>query len=167
MAHQYAKKEMGGTEFKKDYKAFETEIRPFIPQIQAIKDKDERNLYLRTVRNSLSKDYKFAAGILNQETKSVIDAPIRTVWLSDDTLLKQFVSRDGQDFDLEDYAVIPDIINKPDKLIKGRDKAYELYKMVNSTRYAVVLKLLISTNEIFLQSFRKTSEKQWKKIFKE
>ena len=85
------------------------------------------------------------------------------MWLSDDTLIKQFNSRDGQDFGVEEYGLLPDILNQPDKIVT--DGKFEFYKEILGVRYVTVLKFLEETNEIFILSFRNVNEKEWKKVF--
>lgn len=88
------------------------------------------------------------------------------MWLSDDTLIKQFNSRDGQDFGIDEYEALPDIINAPDKIVVD-ELGYQFYKDVKGKKLLAVLKVLSKEPEIFVQSFRLVSDKQWRKAFKE
>ena len=87
------------------------------------------------------------------------------MWISDDTLIKQFNSRGGQDFGVLDYANLPDILNNPLKIELDEREGWRFYAELNGKRYFVVIKVLAQYNEIFVQSFRLVSDKQWDKAF--
>ena len=87
------------------------------------------------------------------------------MWLSDDTLIKQFNSREGQHFGVAEYALLPDVINSPERIMQDNNTVYQFYKEIDGKRYVAVLKVLKKTNEIFMQSFRNANERQWKKAF--
>ncbi|HHF6578277.1 TPA: hypothetical protein ACPP6G_001654 [Haemophilus influenzae] len=54
----------------------------------------------------------------------------------------------------------------PDKIIVD-EFGYQFYKDLNGKKLLAVLKVLSRENEIFVQSFRLVSDKQWRKAFKE
>lgn len=162
LAHQFAKREMSGAGFQWDFHQFEKE---FKAAKQALKLGDKPNsTQLTAIRNQLRREYKFTAGVLNAADKAKLGSQTATVWLSDDTLIKQFSSREGQNFGAEEYAVLPELIYEPDMLLPTREKAFQFFKQIKGHRYTVVLKVL--ENEVFVQSFRKMSEKQWDKALK-
>ncbi|OOF59300.1 phage minor head protein [Rodentibacter myodis] len=163
LAYQFAKREMGGEGFKFDFKQFENEFKQAKQRLNLSEKLTSDDL--TAVRNQLRREYKFAAGVLNATDKKALMSETATVWLSDDTLIKQFNSRDGQGFGLEEYALLPDVINKPDKVIPD-EFGYQFYKQIEGKKIVAVLKVLRKENEIFMQSVRFVSEKQWKKAFK-
>ncbi|HII3712212.1 TPA: phage minor head protein [Pasteurella multocida] len=163
LAHQFAKTEMQGAEFKQDFLMFQRQFLKIKKQL-GVNDKLTAEQML-DVREKLSMNFKFTAGVLSTSSKRILESNVATVWFSDDSLIKQLNSRDGQDFDLDDYANIPDLIYTPDKIIK-ETTAYQFYKDIKGKRLLVVLKVLHDKNEIFIQSARRVSEKQWKKAFK-
>ncbi|URL07495.1 hypothetical protein L4F92_05205 [Avibacterium sp. 21-595] len=152
LAHQFTKREMSGTGFKWDFKQFEKE---FNTAKQALKLGDKPNsTQLTAIRNQLCREYKFTAGVLNAEDKAKLASQTATVWLSDDTLIKQFSSREGQNFEAEEYAVLPELIYQPDLIKEGKQKKhFELYKTIDGKSYIAVIKVL--EKEIFVQSFRR------------
>lgn len=85
-----------------------------------------------------------------------------TVWLSDDTLVKQVDSRSGQNFDKEIYAKLPDIIQQPDYIFTDSNHGKNSFLFVREldAHYLVVLKYLAEQDEIFLDSFRRTEQKE-------
>lgn len=162
LAHQFAKVEMSGEEFKYDFNRLEKAVTEIKQQINQVGKKLTADQMLQ-VRNNLTKNIKFAAGILNAETKALLKIERGTVWLSDDTLIKQINSRDGQAFGLESYALFPDIFNQPDILLQEKDRFYFI-KNFEKQRLLVVVKQLIAVNEIFVLSAREINVKEVEKL---
>lgn len=162
LAHQFAKREMGGESFKLDYQQFQRELKPYLPQLSELSG-TEKSDKLVEIRNHLRKEYKFTAGVLSKNTQEIMQTSLKTVWLSDDSLIKQIVNRESQDFTEEDYALLPEILYQPNKVSISRDLHYNVYKLLNNKRYLVVLKILNKEQEIFVQSMRLVNEKEWKR----
>ncbi|HGO5822528.1 TPA: phage minor head protein [Mannheimia haemolytica] len=160
LAHQFAKVEMSGGEFKVAFNKLEEAVNQAKGGAKKLSP-DE----MVKVRNALNQNFKFAAGRLSEETQRLIDSKVGTVWLSDDTLIKQFNSREGQNFDVSDYANLPDIFNNPLKVELDERDGWRFYAELNGKRYFAVIKVLAQYNEIFVQSFRLVSDKQWAKVF--
>ncbi|MCT8777207.1 minor capsid protein [Glaesserella parasuis] len=160
LAHQFAKAEMVGGEFKLSYEKLARKV----SEIKGDKGKLTAEEMVR-MRDHLTQNFKFAAGRLNLETQKQIGSKVATVWLSDDTLIKQFNSREGQDFGLSDYANLPDVFNSPLKIELDEREGWRFYAELNGKRYFAVIKVLAQYNEIFVQSFRLVSDKQWEKVF--
>ena len=165
LAHQFAKVEMRGSEFAHDFNLLAKQVTE-IKQSSSHEGKKLTAEQMLQVRDGLTKNFKFAAGVLSVQSKNLLQSKTGTVWLSDDTLIKQFNSRDGQEFGIDDYASLPDIINSPDKIVEDK-LGYQFYKDVNGKKLLAVLKALSKESEIFVQSFRLVSDKQWRKAFKE
>lgn len=158
LAHQFAKAEMNGGEFKQAFKKLEEAV------IQAKGgNKKLSSDEMIKVRNSLNQNFKFAAGRLSEETQKQIDSNVGTVWLSDDTLIKQFNSREGQDFGLDVYANIPDVIFQPDHIIQD-GKNFSFIRNFKNYRILVVMKYLEELNELFLVSTREIGQKELDKL---
>lgn len=162
LAHQFAKREMNGESFKLDYQQLQRELTPYLAQLVKLSGTNKSDKLVE-VRNLLRKEYKFAAGVLSKTTQEIMQTSLKTVWLSDDSLIKQIVNRESQAFTAEDYSILPDILYQPDKVIASRDLHYNLYKLLNGQRYLVVLKILNKEKEIFVQSMRQVNEKEWRK----
>ncbi|PJG83776.1 phage minor head protein [Caviibacterium pharyngocola] len=149
LAHQFAKSEMRGGEFKHVYGLLEK-------QVGALKN-DLGNKKLTTeqmvgVRNHLERNFKFAAGRLSETDQKLIGTKTATVWLSDDTLIKQFNSREGQRFGLEDYAVLPEVISSSTHLFLNENKIY-FFKVIDGKVYISIVKHVEQYNELFVDSF--------------
>ncbi|MGC7559582.1 phage minor head protein [Pasteurella sp. PK-2025] len=166
LAYQFAKQEMASDGFKFDFKQLENAFLPHAEEYSQIKSSSARQQFLNAVREQLSMNYKFTAGVLSAETKSQINTSLATVWLSDDSLIKQIANRKGQDFDFEDYAFLPDVLYSPDKIVLDDNFHVKLYKWINNKRFLAVIKVLNASDEIYLQSLRLVSERQWNKAFR-
>lgn len=155
LAHQFAKVEMTGVEFLQDYKKLSSVIEPKLPEYQGLKKRSERESFLEKLRNMNSRNSKFAAGILSEETRETLETNLKTVWLSDDTLVKQIAHHASQ-FPVEVYELLPDVLFAPDRLKKpNKASHFELYKVIDGKEYMAVIKILEQIEEIYLQSFRR------------
>lgn len=157
LAHQFAKAEMRGGEFKQVFKKLEEAV----AQARG-NNKKLLPTEMVKVRNLLNQNFKFAAGRLSQETQARIQSNVGTVWLSDDTLIKQINSREGQNFDLTDYAKMPDLFFEPEHIIQQKENLDRFYFVKDG--YIAVIKRLNTEKEMFLLSFRKIQQKELQKI---
>lgn len=164
LAHGFAVREMNGEDFKYHYQRLKGEFEALKVRLNI--GEKITSAQLVQIRDALSINYKFAAGRIAQADKAKLNINTATVWLSDDTLVKQFNSREGQDFGFDDYSYLPDIIHAPDEVIKD-SQGYRFYKAINNIKFLVVLKILEKQNEIFIQSFRRVSKRQWANAVKE
>ncbi|STZ76328.1 phage minor head protein [Bergeriella denitrificans] len=161
LAHEFAKAEMGGAEFQAVFKQLEEEFYQVKGRLK-IEGKPDSSKKIQ-IRNTLQRQLKFAAGVLSLETQNLTGIKRATVWLSDDTLVKQVDSREGQNFGVVQYALLPEIINTPDYVFtdgKHGKNSFLLVSRQNGDDYLAVLKYLESQDEIFLDSFRRTEEKE-------
>lgn len=159
LAHQFAKVEMRGSEFAHDFNLLAKQVTE-IKQSSSREGKKLTAEQMLHVRDGLSKNLKFAAGVLSAENKGLMKASTGTVWLSDDTLIKQFNSRDGQNFGVDEYADLPDLIHMPEHLLQAKDYQ-DRYTFIRQGKMLVV-KLL--PKEIFVLSFRRIKDKELKKL---
>ena len=140
-----------------------------IKQEQGLQGKVDAQL-MYAVRDHLRLEYKFSAGVVSEADATLLNLNARTTWLSDDTLVKQFNSREGQDFGVAEYAKMPDVIFDADRVLKSiqNEKVNKLYfyKQINNRWYMVVAKHLSQTGELFAESFRLSSLKQVEKEMK-
>ncbi|OZN49188.1 hypothetical protein CF595_06650 [Gallibacterium anatis] len=169
LAHQFAKREMSGESFKLDYQQLEKEYRQLKTDLNF--SGKLTNTQIQQISNHLRLEYKFSAGMLNVTDKARLGSKTATVWLSDATLIKQFNSREGQDFDVDIYAMLPDLIYEPDIILKSDSnealsKIY-FFKYIAEHWHMVVVKHLKNYNELFAESFRITNEKELKKFRKQ
>ena len=159
LAHAFAKVEMKGGEFKHDFEL----LAKYVSEMKQTLSFDGKKLtaeQMLQVRDGLAKNFRFAAGILSAENKGLMKANTGTVWLSDDTLIKQFNSRDGQNFGVDEYADLPDLIHAPEYLLQAKD--YQDRNTFILQGKMLVVKLL--PKEIFVLSFRRIKDKELKKL---
>ena len=166
LAHQFAKREMGGEGFKFDFKQLEKEFAPYVEEYKKQKGKNEREAFLNPIREQFKMNYKFTAGVLSAKSKEQIKTDLSTVWLSDDSLIKQIANRQGQDFDFDDYARLPEVLYHPDKIEQDGKNTFRFYKEVDSRKLVAVIKVLNESKEIYLTSQHLASERQWRKAFR-
>lgn len=159
LAHQFAKVEMRGGEFVHDFNLLAKQVAE-MKQSSSPEGKKLTVEQMLQVRDGLAKNFRFAAGILSAENKGLMKANTGTVWLSDDTLIKQFNSRDGQNFGVDEYADLPDLIHAPEYLLQAKDYQ-DRYTFIRQGKM-LVMKLL--PKEIFVLSFRRIKDKELKKL---
>ena len=160
LAHQFAKAEMRGEELQVAFRQLNGEFGQVKQRLRI--DGRVTSEQKIQIRNTLSRQLKFAAGVLTPETQALTGMNRATVWLSDDTLIKQVDSRAGQDFSEGIYAILPDIIQQPDYIFADSSHGKNSFLLVREldSPYVVVLKYLAERDEIFLDSFRRTEQKE-------
>lgn len=161
LAHEFAKVEMRGAEFQAAFKQLNAEFYQVKARLGVDgKPNSEQKIQ---IRNQLSHQLKFSAGVLTPETQDLTGIKRATVWLSDDTLIKQVDSREGQDFSVEMYALLPEIIKNPDYVFADNSRGKNSFMLIGTQQnhlYVAVLKYLVQQDEIFLDSFRRTEQKE-------
>lgn len=162
LAHQFAKMEMTGAEFRLDYKRLEQQVSEMKRTLSS-EGKKLTAEQMFAVRDNLTKNFKFAAGVLTEKSKALMKSNTATVWLSDDTLIKQFNSRDGQDFGVDTYALFPELFNQPETILQESDRFYFIKNFENKRLLAVV-KNLTEFDEIFVLSAREINIKEVEKL---
>ena len=161
LAHEFAKAEMGGAEFKAVFKQLSEEFYEVKGRLKI--DGKPDNAEKIDIRNKLSRQVKFAAGVLSKEVQQRTGLKRATVWLSDDTLIKQVDSREGQGFAEDYYAFLPEFLANPDHIIRdGRELIFTTQR--NQEYLWAVLKYIDDVEEVYLQSYRISNEKEIRKL---
>lgn len=161
LAHEFAKAEMGGAEFKAVFKQLSEEFYEVKGRLKI--DGKPDNAEKIDIRNKLSRQVKFAAGVLSKEVQQRTGLKRATVWLSDDTLIKQVDSREGQGFAEDYYAFLPEFLANPDHIIRdGRELIFITQR--NQEYLWAVLKYIDDVEEVYLQSYRISNEKEIRKL---
>ena len=161
LAHEFAKAEMGGAEFKAVFKQLSEEFYEVKGRLKI--DGKPDNAEKIDIRNKLSRQVKFAAGVLSKEVQQRMGLKRATVWLSDDTLIKQVDSREGQGFAEDYYAFLPEFLANPDHIIRdGRELIFTTQR--NQEYLWAVLKYIDDVEEVYLQSYRISNEKEIRKL---
>lgn len=161
LAHEFAKAEMGGAEFKAVFKQLSEEFYEVKGRLKI--DGKPDNAEKIDIRNKLSRQVKFAAGVLSKEVQQRTGLKRATVWLLDDTLIKQVDSREGQGFAEDYYAFLPEFLANPDHIIRdGRELIFTTQR--NQEYLWAVLKYIDDVEEVYLQSYRISNEKEIRKL---
>ena len=160
LAQAFAKADMTGMEFK-------TSLQQLYSEFEKVKTRNgiggKPSLEERIeIRNTLSRNLKFAAGALSKEDQALLKVDKSTIWLSDDTLIKQLDSRKGQDFDSL-YDLLPDVIAQPDCIINN-ERGYLITRQIENELLLAVIKIIQPSHEIFLQSYRRYTNKELEKL---
>lgn len=162
LAHEFAKAEMGGAEFKAVFKRIEDDFGSIKDRL-GIKGKIKDNKQLYEIEDMLTNERHFAAGIISPVLQEKLGLKKSTVWMSDDTITKQINSRDGEIFPVEFYEYLPSIYYEPDAAVGNPETGkYYFFKEINGALFMVVTKYLYKKQELFLESFRRTNENQMK-----
>ena len=106
---------------------------------------------------------KFPIAVINEKFAAQIGASTTTVLLSDDTLLKQIINRQGQDIGVDEYALVQPTLEMPTIVTDDRPYHYTFFRRNNKV-YVAVIKVTRDGKEIYLQSFRYGDEKKLQKI---
>ena len=161
LAHAFAKVEMKGGEFKLAYERFEKAYLEEKVKL-GIDGKVNNKELLQRIEMNTSLNFKFASGVINNDDKKILGLNVSTVWLSDETLVKQFNSRWGdQNFSVDTYAELPDVIFNADELYQTSN-TYIFIKAFNDEKnYVVFTKHIKKTNELFMVSARLQDKKDW------
>lgn len=166
LAHQFAKVEMTGGEFVHNYKKLLEQVKPYIAEFNQLTSSEDKRKFVINLQNIYGHNFKFVAGILPEFIKDSWKLNFKTIWLSDESLIKQLIHRDTQDFGIDDYALLPDIFNTSDIIEDDGNNSLRFYKLINDRRYLAIVKPLETEQENFVTSLHLVSEKQWRKALK-
>ncbi|MCG9093453.1 hypothetical protein LH437_15005, partial [Laribacter hongkongensis] len=89
----------------------------------------------------------------------------QTVWLSDDTLAKQFAHRQGQGVALEDYWRVQTVLEQPELVLAERDRHLKFVRR-NNRWWVAIVKVTQDGRENWLQSFHPTNERELARLRK-
>ncbi len=117
-----------------------------------------KDMLIKLARTKLSRGEQFPIAVLDERSQNLVGAAARTVTLSDDDLIKQAVSREGQDFTANDYLAAHDTIEQAQRIVRDRDE-YTLFIHRGTAIYVAVLQKTKSGKAVFLKSFRRGNER--------
>jgi len=101
--------------------------------------------------------------VLDNDYRNLIGAQSRTVWMSDETLLKQMINRSGQDIGLKDYWIVQGAIEQASLIL--RDSARTLVFISKDGKYCQAsIKSTQTGKALFLTSFRETNLDDMKRL---
>jgi len=98
---------------------------------------------------------RYPVAVLGPEQQRLLGVNVQTVLVSDDTLLKQTISRDGQGFALADYWRVQRVIEEADFVALDGDQVIIAIAKQESI-WVAVTKRTVSGGTLFLTSFRRS-----------
>lgn len=115
-----------------------------------------RHLIQQTLAPELVVGQRYPVAVLDDATRDLIGTQTRTVWLSDDTLLKQIINRTGQSIGLKEYWKVQGVIEQSSLIV--RDGALTLVFIKQDGKYyQAAIKSTQTGKALFLTSFRETN----------
>jgi SPP1 gp7 family putative phage head morphogenesis protein len=151
LAQQFAKADMTGAEFKTSLQRLQKEFK------QA--EKQQGNGEQSAAGKSTGRSMKFAAGMLSEENQQLLQSSRASVWLSDDTLIKQIKNVAGQDAD-NFYQELPEVINMPDMIFKGENNTFSLIRKTKAGHMLAVIRQMGKSKEIQVKSYQAISDSE-------
>ncbi|WP_147693982.1 phage head morphogenesis protein [Vogesella mureinivorans] len=147
-ARQYVRGTLTGPDFARWYQQLDSAVAERLAAGQSV----------NAIRQALAVGQRYPVAVLSDEYRQLLNAEAQTVWLSDDTLAKQFVSRDGQSIDLADYWRVQEVIERAQIVIRQGDLNLVFIQRAGRVYHAVI-KATQSGKALFLTSFRESSVK--------
>ncbi len=106
---------------------------------------------------------RYPVAVLDDAYRDLIGAQSRTVWLSDETLLKQMLNRSGQDIGLKDYWRVQGVIEQASLIVRDGDRTL-VFISRDGKFYQASIKSTQTGKALFLTSFRETNPDDMKRL---
>ncbi len=149
IARHYVQGSISGPDFARSYTRLEQAVS------QSLKDGQDSTV----LRQALGSGQRWPVGVLQPADMSRLGTQSQTVWLSDDTLIKQLAHRQGQAVALEDYWRVQQVLEQPELIIGGRD--YHLQFVREKDRWwSAVVKVTRDGKENWLQTFYPMNDRE-------
>lgn len=159
LANQFAEQDMRGPEFTLQYTRLEKEYNAERKKLGLQSGEKLDRKQLNDFRNSRRYELNFTAGIIADD----VGFETRTVWLSDDTVLKQFDSRLKDElFEMATYALLPALIYQPDYILQDGDSKRIFIKQDGERWLRAVVKMTI-LKELYLDTVYFVRDKNFQK----
>lgn len=152
VARQYVKGTLTGPAFKAWYANADTVVKAARASMP-----DAAGSAVRAkVDPELINGQRYPVGILGAADRTALGVESQTVWLSDETLVKQLVNREGQNIGLNDYWRVQGVIEEAQLVVKDGDTSLVFVRREEKLYHAVI-KATKSGKALFLTSFRETN----------
>lgn len=116
------------------------------------------------IRAGFSSKEKFPVAVLPEDIKNLIGSNTQGVYLSLDDLLKQQISRQGQNFEAFDYLKAQTVIEDAKHIVDDGRNKYIFFADETGKWYSAVLSVTNDKTEVYLKSFRRSSLKDVNRI---
>jgi hypothetical protein len=119
----------------------------------------DKKTLIERLRTTLSQGESYPVAVLSPDLETLLGVDTKTVLLSDWDLIKQQVSRAGQDFDAVKYLAAQGVLDAPKLVVRETDQMTIFVADTNGRWYAAVLQQTKTGKGLFLKSFRYSNEK--------
>jgi hypothetical protein len=156
VARPYVRGALTGPPFRRMYDRLERAVRrnEQLQEREGLSDRAFRN-YLRENTRAV-RGQEFPVAILGEGKQQMFRAASQTVRLSDDSLLKQIISRRGESIGRVTYALVQDVLERAQLVVKDQAR-HRVFIRRNDQLYHAVVKATGDRARLYLQSFRRTS----------
>lgn len=114
---------------------------------------------IKRLRTNISNSEKYPVAVLPPEIKTKIGAQTQGVYLSHYDLIKQQVSRQGQNFEAMEYAKAQDTLESVKLLVQEGEYLHLFAADLSGKWYVAVLQTTETGEGVFLKSFRRSNSK--------
>jgi len=156
LARQYVEGSLTGPAFARTWHRVEDAVTAFRATDEAAGLNPQRITQILRRRGDIALGETYAVGILSAADRRLLGVRTQVVRLSDDTLLKQAVSRSGQDFDLSDYWRVQRVIEQASFVARQGENVLVFVER-DDVLYAAIIKRTRDGHELYLTSFRRSS----------
>lgn len=153
VARQYVKGVLTGPEFGRWFQQLETGVAERLAAGDSV----------ASIRQQLAVGQRYPVAVLQQDDMARLGSHRQTVWLSDDTLAKQFAHRQGQDVALADYWRVQQVLEQPVLILAERDQHMKFVQLQGRWWVAVV-KVTRDGSENWLQTFHPINERELQRL---
>lgn len=153
VARQYVKGVLTGPEFGRWFQQLESGVAERLATGDSV----------ASIRQQLAVGQRYPVAILQQDDMARLGSHSQTVWLSDDTLAKQFAHRQGQDVALADYWRVQLVLEQPVLILAERDQHMKFVQLQGRWWVAVV-KVTRDGSENWLQTFHPINERELQRL---
>ncbi len=119
----------------------------------------------KALRETLSGNEKYAVAVLDRRAKELLGTQSQTVWLSDDTLIKQAVHRGGQELPESNYLRLQEAIDTAE-YVENKDGMRLIYYHVGGDMLVAVIKSALDKTDNWLISLRRGSDSELRAAIK-
>lgn len=132
---------------------------------EAVEGHLARDMTSTAIREAVAQGQRFPVAVLAADDMARLGSQSRAVWLSDDTLAKQFAHRQGQGVALEDYWRVQTVLEQPELVLAERDRHLKFVRR-NNRWWVAIVKVTQDGRENWLQSFHPTNERELARLRK-
>lgn len=124
--------------------------------------KHNPSVSVRELQKTYGTGLVWEVATLNTKLQKLLGAETRVVWISEQTLIKQIVHRNGQPIGIEEYRYIDEIINNADDFFPT-ETGLMFFKRLDRW-YQVAMKLTQDKKELYITTLHRVPEKEYERV---